>query len=50
MKLKKKIFTVIHGINTIKDCTHVKRVCKDFDIKNLRKYHDLYGQRKIYYS
>ena len=21
---------------------HVKRVCKDFEIKNLREYHDLY--------
>ena len=50
MELKKKISIVIHGIITIKDCTHAKRVCKDFEIKNLGKYHDLYAQRKIYYS
>ena len=24
--------------------THLKRVCKDFKIKNLREYHDLYVQ------
>ena len=24
------------------DYTHVKRVCKDFEIKNLEEYHDLY--------
>ena len=26
------------------DYTHVKRVCKDFKIINLGKYHDLYVQ------
>ena len=26
------------------DYTHPKRVCKDFEIKNLREYHDLYVQ------
>ena len=26
------------------DYTHVKRVCKDFKITNLGKYHDLYVQ------
>ena len=26
------------------DCGHIKRVCKDFEIKNLGKYHDLYVQ------
>ena len=26
------------------DYTHPKRVCKDFQIKNLREYHDLYVQ------
>ena len=24
--------------------SHLKRVCKDFEIKNLGKYHDLYVQ------
>ena len=24
------------------DCKHGKRVCKDFEVKNLGKYHDLY--------
>ena len=27
------------------DDVHAKRVCKDFEIKNLGKYHDLYDQR-----
>ena len=27
------------------DYTHAKRVCKDFEIKNLGEYHDLYVQR-----
>ena len=26
------------------DYAHAKRVCKDFETKNLRKYHDLYVQ------
>ena len=26
------------------DYTHAKRVCKDFKIKNLGEYHDLYVQ------
>ena len=26
------------------DYTHVKRVCKDFELKNLGQYHDLYIQ------
>ena len=26
------------------DYTHAKRVCKDFEIKNLVEYHDLYVQ------
>ena len=26
------------------DCTDAKNVCKDFEIKNIRKYHDLYVQ------
>ena len=27
------------------DYTHAERVCKDFEIKNLGEYHDLYVQR-----
>ena len=26
------------------DYTHLKRVCKDFEINNLGEYHDLYVQ------
>ena len=26
------------------DYTHAKRVCKDFEMKNLGEYHDLYVQ------
>ena len=26
------------------DCAHIKRVCKDFKIKSLVEYHDLYVQ------
>ena len=26
------------------DCTHAKRVCKDFEIKKLGEYHGLYVQ------
>ena len=26
------------------DYTHAKGVCKDFEMKNLREYHDLYVQ------
>ena len=29
------------------DYTHAKAVCKDFEIKNLRKYHDLYVQSVV---
>ena len=24
------------------DCNHAKRICKDFNIKNVEQYHDLY--------
>ena len=24
------------------DCAHVRRVCKNFEIKSLREYHDFY--------
>ena len=26
------------------DYTHIERVCKDFEIKNLEEHHDLYVQ------
>ena len=29
------------------DYAHAKRVCKDFEIKNLGEYHDLYVQSNI---
>ena len=29
------------------DYAHAKRVCKDFDIKHLGQYHDLYVQSNI---
>ena len=29
---------------TDEDHAHTKRVCKDFEIKNLENYHDLYVQ------
>ena len=42
--LKKKEFYSNLNMEDIKDADymHVKRVCKDFEIKNLREYHDLY--------
>ena len=45
--MQKKIFTVSH-VNiediTDADCAHAKRVYKDYEIKNLGEYHDLYLQ------
>ena len=41
---QKKIFTVINKslkYITDADYTHTKRVCKNFEINNLREYHDL---------
>ena len=32
---------------TDEDYVHAKRVCKDFEIKNLGEYHDLYVQSDI---
>ena len=29
---------------SIADCKHAKRVCKDYEIKSLGEYHDLYVQ------
>ena len=39
--LKKKIY--IH-LNTDAEYAHAKGVCKDFEIKSLREYHDFYVQ------
>ena len=30
------------------DYAHAKRVCKDFEAKDLRKYYDLYVQSNTY--
>ena len=30
------------------DYAHAKRICKDFKIKNLREYHDLYVQSNTF--
>ena len=32
------------NIKDISEAVYAKRVCKDFEIKNLREYHDLYPQ------
>ena len=45
--LKKKIFTLKYiNMKDIVDAdyTHAKRICKDFEIKNLGENHDLYVQ------
>ena len=36
--------------NTDADYTHAKRVYKDFEIKNLGNYHDLYVQSDTFLS
>ena len=40
------IYVNIKGFNDA-DYKHAKGVCKDFQIKHLRKYHDLYVQSDI---
>ena len=30
------------------DYAHTKRVCKDFELKNVEEYHDLYAQRNTF--
>ena len=50
--LKKKIFKVIcKNMEDITDAdyAYTKRACKDFKIKNLVEYHDLYVQSIIHY-
>ena len=49
--LRKKIITDYHLIMediTDVDYPRTKNVCKDFEIKNLREYHDLYAQSNIF--
>ena len=48
--LKKKIFYSKLNMEDITDVDYVhgKRVCKDFEIKNLGKYHDLYVQSNTF--
>ena len=48
--LKKKIFYSHLNMDDITDadCTHAKIVCKDFEIKCLGEYHDLYVQNDSY--
>ena len=50
--LKKKIFFCHLNMqdNTDADYTHAKRVYKDFEIKNLGNYHDLYVQSDTFLS
>ena len=43
--LKNTIFIVAMENITDADYSHTKRVCKDFEIKHLGEYHDLYAQR-----
>ena len=47
--LKKKDFYSHLNMEDITDADyrHVKRVCKEFEIKHLGKYHDLYVQSDI---
>ena len=41
---RKKIFTVTQTWILLMQITHTKRVCNDFEIKNLGEYHDLHVQ------
>ena len=44
-KLKKKFLQSLKMENiTDADYAHEEKVCKDFEIRNLREYHDLYVQ------
>ena len=41
---KEHFYTCLNmEIITDADCTHAKRVCKDFEIKHLGAYHDFYA-------
>ena len=44
--LEKKFLTVFLNMEDITDAgyTHAKRICKDFEMKKVCKYHDLYVQ------
>ena len=45
--LPEKIFYSHLNIENIADAdyAHIKRICKDFEIKNVGEYHDLYVRR-----
>ena len=43
---KRKVYSHLSmQYSTDADYMHTKRVCKDFEIKNLGEYHDFYVQR-----
>ena len=45
---KRKFYSHLHKEDiTDADYEHTKRVCKDFEIKNLGEYHDFYVQSHI---
>ena len=47
--LKNKIFSHLNMEDiTIEDYAYAKRVCRDFEIKNLGEYHDFYVQNNTF--
>ena len=48
--LKKNVFTVIMEDITYADYMHAKKVWKDFKIKHLCEYYDLYVQNDTYFQ
>ena len=45
LKKKKDFYSYLNMEDvTYADYPHTKRICKDFEIKNLGKYHGLHGQ------
>ena len=43
---KEDIYSQLNMENTDADYAHAKRICKNFEIKNLREYHVLYVPSK----